>query len=631
MAASPTSLAAMSEIDHPSSPVIPEGKSFISRVGSDDEDVGDDTQVTEKPGRKSGRGSHRDAAVQQIGKIRHLKKEDGEPLWRSDIQYDFLKAVFDNELKVFTNSYDPAGIGKQNFADLYIDTMARSSKTSKVLRDKLLNDREAAKGMAMVCLLVNVGRMNTTLNFFPEMRAQLRTYHAIPSLQANQDAHAYKQLQDAPRLKSILKGGAEDRPEPSTLQKLKEIPAAPRTNPVNLIFIMCAAAKKVADLHFPDGNEFHDVIMKTQYSSKSRARAFLWLMWFHLESDFTEEGCEENPFGSGVDYDVGVANQGVPRMELMTDEEKALENVDTETEKEFGAEKQRTRAKILEMDQAFMNDRDSKRGKARVSLHEDGPAILPRIRPSKHESDMDSTRSTPPPRGARGGGGRRSAALKYQIFEGSSPARQGSEGVISRKPRPPTAHQLAVERNRSQRVEYILDKGLRKEQRKSRKLRRREGAIVRAYKRIHASEKQGEDSDSDVEAPRNLGAQSKVFRESGIGGLCLLTEERDDFGEEVNTYAAAFRRSHRRLVRWLGSDKGVVAPIKVPTANGVDKNAGEDDVNGLDEANGDAAMDDMDLDDGDGDGDETALGAEQTILADDEADRTEVMADSDME
>lgn len=42
--------------------------------------------------------------------------------------------------------------------------MARSSKTSKVLRDKLLSDREAAKGMAMVCLLVNVGRMNTTLN-----------------------------------------------------------------------------------------------------------------------------------------------------------------------------------------------------------------------------------------------------------------------------------------------------------------------------------------------------------------------------------------------------------------------------------------------------------------------------------
>lgn len=98
-----------------------------------------------------------------IGKIRHLKKEDGEPLWRSDIQYEFLKAVFDNGEDVFTNSWEP-NKPKQNFADLYIDTMSRSSKTSKVLRDKLLSDREAAKNMAMVCLLVNIGRMNTTLN-----------------------------------------------------------------------------------------------------------------------------------------------------------------------------------------------------------------------------------------------------------------------------------------------------------------------------------------------------------------------------------------------------------------------------------------------------------------------------------
>lgn len=96
-------------------------------------------------------------------KIKHLKKDDGEPLWRRDIQYDFLKAVFDDPRTVFTNSYDPTK-PKQNFADMYIDTMARSSKTSKILRDKLLTEHEPAKNMAMVCLLVNLGRMNTTLN-----------------------------------------------------------------------------------------------------------------------------------------------------------------------------------------------------------------------------------------------------------------------------------------------------------------------------------------------------------------------------------------------------------------------------------------------------------------------------------
>ena len=50
------------------------------------------------------------------------------------------------------------------------------------------------------------------------MRAQLRTYHSIPSLQAHHDPNAYKQLQDAPRLKSILKGATEDVEQPNTIE-----------------------------------------------------------------------------------------------------------------------------------------------------------------------------------------------------------------------------------------------------------------------------------------------------------------------------------------------------------------------------------------------------------------------------
>lgn len=95
-------------------------------------------------------------------KIKHLKKQDGIPLWRSDIQYDFLQAVFKDTQPVFSNSY--TGEKNLSFADIYVDAMARSSKTSKILRDKLLTERGNALNMAMVCLLVNVGRMNTTLN-----------------------------------------------------------------------------------------------------------------------------------------------------------------------------------------------------------------------------------------------------------------------------------------------------------------------------------------------------------------------------------------------------------------------------------------------------------------------------------
>lgn len=148
----------------------------ISRNGNAGDMAEDDVEAT-KPGPKSlknasgkGRGkagqakASENASIYSGNKVRHLKKEDGEPLWRKDIQYDFLKLIFDNDKKVFTNSYEPHALGKQTFSDLYIDAMARSSKTSKILRDKLLSENEPAKNMAMVCLLVNLGRMNTTLN-----------------------------------------------------------------------------------------------------------------------------------------------------------------------------------------------------------------------------------------------------------------------------------------------------------------------------------------------------------------------------------------------------------------------------------------------------------------------------------
>ncbi|KAL2157582.1 hypothetical protein VTH06DRAFT_5960 [Thermothelomyces fergusii] len=622
--ATPSSAVLLSDMEAPSSPAHVE-KSFMTAVTEDD-----DTRVMATPepsekqprSKKRGRDDGGGPNGNPIGKIRHLKKEDGEPLWRKDIQYDFLKAVFDNEQKVFTNSYEKDKIGLQCFADLYIDTMSRSSKTSKVLRDKLLSDRDAAKGMAMVCLLVNIGRMNTTLNFFPEMRAQLRTYHAIPSLQARQDPHAYKQLQDAPRLKSILKGGCDDRPEPGSLDEIKAM-NVPRTNPVNLLFLICQSAAKIAELHFPPGQEFHDLIMKTNYGSESRARAFLWLMWFYLESDFTEEGCEENP--------------------ALTEEEEARENVDTPEEKEFGYAKQKMRARILEADQQFMAETQSKRGgrgaRGFPAAGDDvGPTtgILPRIRPSKNESDLDSVRSTPPPRAfARpssifGSIGRRGPhSLKYhQVFDGSSPAadRAAEGGVVARKPRPPTAHQLAVERNRAQRVEYILDRGVRRSYHESRKRRRAEGAIVRALPRLSRMHDPFEDSEEDDEVYGSSGRHAppattangdghhKHMRERGYGGLAQLKDEPDDFGEQASSYAAALRRAVRRLDRWethVGPKLGVIPPVKRPKVNGARHAhaaaaaagaAAADNNNNNNNDNDDDDEEDEVMDDGDADG-----------------------------
>ena len=64
-------------------------------------------------------------SVYSGNKIRHLKKDDGIPLWRKDIQFAFLRAVFEDTTPVFTKASDHTK--NHTFADIYIDAMAKSS------------------------------------------------------------------------------------------------------------------------------------------------------------------------------------------------------------------------------------------------------------------------------------------------------------------------------------------------------------------------------------------------------------------------------------------------------------------------------------------------------------------------
>lgn len=176
------------------------------------------------------------------------------------------------------------------------------------------------------------------------MRAQLRTFHSIPALQAHQETNAYKQLQDAPRLKSILKGASEDDPQPGSIEEVRKA-SVPRTTPVNLIFVLSQYAPKVSELHFTPPIDFFDLVMKPTLSSKSRANAFLWLLWWYLESDFSLKACRENPFGPGQETEGadGKISIKVPNLETLTEEEATAENIDPDDELEYGEAKRRER------------------------------------------------------------------------------------------------------------------------------------------------------------------------------------------------------------------------------------------------------------------------------------------------
>lgn len=161
LAAEPAMEGSKGSPSQPNTPAPEDSDAPDARQG-DGDDARPNYTATTTTTRRNANGSV--SSVYSGNKIKHLKKDDGIPLWRKDIQYDFLRLVFEDPQAVFTKQSEPQLGPTHTFADIYLDAMAKSSKCSKILKDKLLTERPAAVNMAMVCLLVNVGRMNTTLN-----------------------------------------------------------------------------------------------------------------------------------------------------------------------------------------------------------------------------------------------------------------------------------------------------------------------------------------------------------------------------------------------------------------------------------------------------------------------------------
>jgi Ino eighty subunit 1 len=93
-----------------------------------------------------------------------IKRADGEAFTRQDVQHDLLNYIFSDDSKVFSElkTQDTKAEQKLTFGELYVNTLIRSSKCSKPLRDKILENRTFSRDFAKVALLVNVGRINST-------------------------------------------------------------------------------------------------------------------------------------------------------------------------------------------------------------------------------------------------------------------------------------------------------------------------------------------------------------------------------------------------------------------------------------------------------------------------------------
>ncbi|KAF9015355.1 hypothetical protein BDQ17DRAFT_1395660 [Cyathus striatus] len=272
-----------------------------------------------------------------------IKRNDAEPLTRQDVQFDLLNDIFSNTSAVFTNPFPGQGGSKTTFKDLYVSALYNSSKCSKVLKDKMVETPAFAIELAKLSLLTNVGRINTTMAFFPEMKTALRTYHPVPSLQKT-DGNA----QDAPRIKNCLKAALLPSElksvPPSTPEEILDKNKAgkrPPTSVVNLIFVLANHAAPLASVHFDGSFNFLDLFLPNKgLSSFDRARTFLWLLYHYLEN---YEGT--NPF----DDEFSKTNPGkAPRIQPLTKKELQEENIDTQAEIDWGKMMSKQRNEFLQ-------------------------------------------------------------------------------------------------------------------------------------------------------------------------------------------------------------------------------------------------------------------------------------------
>ncbi|TFY80420.1 hypothetical protein EWM64_g3592 [Hericium alpestre] len=174
---------------------------------------------------------------------------------------------------------------KVNFCDLYVNALFNSAKCSKIMRDKMNDTPAFAIEFGKISLLTNVGRINTTMAFFPEMKTALRSYHPVPSLQKTDG-----NVQDAPRIKNCLKAallpGEQRSAPPSTPADIITRASnghVPPTSIVNLLFVLTNYSTSLGPVHFEHPVEFIDLFLPTNMSSPARAKAFLWMVFHYHE------------------------------------------------------------------------------------------------------------------------------------------------------------------------------------------------------------------------------------------------------------------------------------------------------------------------------------------------------------
>ncbi|QLQ79283.1 hypothetical protein HG537_0B06310 [Torulaspora globosa] len=399
---------------------------------------------------------------------RHLKKPDGEFFSRKDLQFHFLRRLLLDERPLFTNifkevyakSMAPLSVGrnaarvsdkaydarafvfndKLTFSQHYILTLASSTKCSKVLRDKLLLDHQVAFSTCILALLVNMGRLNTTINFYLEMTSQLRTFHSVPCLQYK--VADLKSLQDTPRLKSILK----NLPVGNEQIDLAEFYETPRPvnhklNVVNLLFTLCDSVSLI-NLKFlskyvdTDGKtvSLFNILDSPGYEPEDRCNVLLWLLYIHAETDLSEDAIQRS-------IKIFTQDDKLPLRPTDEDYDK-----DPQDEIDFGLQQQAKRKEFLK--RIKHTDTDDKEVQEEEEVKEEENEQEEDIKQEELDETLQETDS-----------------LEEEISRPATPPRKRREVTKDKKevkkrkiePTAPVAVKSEPQNNEADRIDYLIE------------------------------------------------------------------------------------------------------------------------------------------------------------------------------
>ena len=167
----------------------------------------------------------------------------------------------------------------------------------------------------------------------------------------------------------------------------------------------------------------------------------------------------------------------------------------------------------------------SKRPKRESSANRSSTHQQPRlILKTKMDQTPDAVSPAPPGSGH--------PVLNQYAPEGSTPNVQ----LPPRRPRPLTQHQLAVEQNRKDRIDYLLSQQRTKTLKAFRDFRLNEEPFFSRTGQLLQDLPSGYDTDDE--------------NSWGMGGVCPNPNEGEDYGEAAGYYQSVLRKAGRRLDRW---------------------------------------------------------------------------------